>query len=242
MDPEHRFPAGRAISHEVFVGVRAILLDIDGTLVDSNEYHVRAWDEAFRRCGHMVPVHAICQQIGKGADQLIPALRSGATAGEQEAIAGAHDEIFQGRYLQKVQGFTDASEFVARLHDAGMKVVLASSARRSEVDHYIHLLDIEDCLEASTCADDVSQSKPAGDLFVAALSKVSPVSASEAVVIGDTPYDVIAAAKCSIPALGVLSGGFSESLLRSAGAVAVYSGVSEVLEVIGPDRENEMPE
>ncbi len=240
MASEQRFPSGGAIRHELFAGVRAVLLDIDGTLVDSNEYHVKAWEEAFRRCGHMVATHAIRQQIGKGADQLIPTLLPNATAEERKAIAEAHDEVFQGRYLDKVQAFVDASEFVARLHDAGVKVVLASSAKRSEVDHYIRLLDIGDCLEASTCADDVSQSKPAGDIFAAALKKVSPVRAGDALVIGDTPYDVIAATKCSVPALGVLSGGFSGSLLRSAGAIAIYSGVSELLETIGPCREEKV--
>ena len=226
---------GRSVSRELFDGVQAVLLDIDGTLVDSNGFHVRAWDEAFHRCSRLVAVYAIHQQIGKGADQLIPALVPESEVEERAAISHAHDDIFRTRYLSQVQPFTDAGEFVARLADVGIKVVLASSAKRAEVDHYIHLLDIEHLLEGSTSADDVVKSKPAGDVFVTALNKLDSVTAGRTLVIGDTPYDAIAATKCGIATLGVLSGGFSESLLRSAGCIAVCDSVRELLEVIGPD-------
>ena len=214
---------------DMFDGVRCVLLDIDGTLVDSNEFHVKAWDHAFQRFGHAVTQTAIREQIGKGADQLIPALLSDVPAAEIETIAQTHDEIFRERYLDQVCAFDKASELVACLHRRGLKVVLASSAKRVEVDHYIKLLNIDKLLKASTSADDVERSKPAGDLFAAALEKVDSATPAQALAIGDTPYDVIAAAKCGIATLAVLSGGFAEAVLRSAGACAIYSGVDEVL-------------
>jgi HAD superfamily hydrolase (TIGR01509 family) len=217
---------------DIFEGVQCVLLDIDGTLVDSNEYHVKAWDEAFRRHGHAVALDAIREQIGKGGDQLIPALIPQVGAADTKALASAHDEIFRSRYLEQVRAFDRATDFVACLHDRGIKVVLASSAKRKELDHYIQLLDIEQLLEASTSADDVERSKPAGDIFAAALSKVDSAKPAQALAIGDTPYDVTAAARCNIQTLAVLSGGFSEAVLRSSGAIAIYASVGEVLAAI----------
>lgn len=229
-------PRDPVVLRDVFRDMQAALLDIDGTLVDSNGFHVRAWEEALRRCNRLIAAHAIQQQIGKGADQLLPALVPDADEDERRAIAEAHDEIFRTRYLSQVRSFTDASELVARLSDAGIDVVLASSAKRTEVDHYIQLLGVTHLLRGSTCADDVPKSKPAGDVFLAALAMLDSVTADRAIVIGDTPYDAIAAAQCGIVTLGVLSGGFSESLLRAAGCIAVCVNVSEVLESIGPDK------
>jgi HAD superfamily hydrolase (TIGR01509 family) len=213
-------------------GAQCALLDIDGTLVDSNEFHVTSWQEALHRSGHDLEKDVIRQQIGKGADQLIPALLPHATDAERQTIAGAHDEVFVSQYLGQVRAFPDANAFVARLHARGIKVVLASSAKRAELDHYVGLLQIDDLIEASTCSDDVEKSKPAGDLFAAALQKISTVPADRALAVGDTPYDVIAAAKCGIATIAVLSGGFSESSLRAAGARGVYADVSELLRLI----------
>ena len=110
-----------------------------------------------------------------------------------------------------------------------LKVLLASSAKKAEVEHYVKLLGVESILDGTTSADDVEQSKPAGDIFAAALKKVAPITAAETVVIGDTPYDVIAARKCGIRAIGLLSGGFSAEELTDAGAIAVFDSVSELL-------------
>ena len=215
-----------------FRNVQCALLDIDGTLVDSNEFHVKAWDQAFRRHGYTVATPTIREQIGKGADQLIPSLLAQASKEQNEKIAAAHDEIFKSRYLGTVHAFKHATDFVARLHDRGIKVVLASSANRTEVDHYIELLRLENLIEASTCSDDVAHSKPAGDIFAAALDKVKGIGPGQAVTIGDTPYDVVAAAKCGVDTLAVLSGGFPERVLREAGARAVYANVGELLETL----------
>ncbi|MET0496959.1 MAG: HAD family hydrolase [Steroidobacteraceae bacterium] len=218
---------------DIFRDVQCVLLDIDGTLVDSNEFHAKAWDESFQRLGYAVPLPVIRQQIGKGADQLIPSLLPQANEAQSKMIASGHDEIFRSRYLDDVRPFSRATDFVAYLHGRGIKAVLASSANRGEVDHYIDLLRIEDLIEASTCSDDVEHSKPAGDIFAAALQKAAGVRPDRALTIGDTPYDVTAASKCGIATLAVLSGGFAEPLLRSAGARWVYASVGEVLAVKG---------
>jgi HAD superfamily hydrolase (TIGR01509 family) len=209
--------------------IRAVFLDIDGTLVDSNEAHVSAWIGAF--AAHSYPfnrmqVHPL---IGRGSDQLIPALLPGLSQSERQEIAEAHDRIFREKYLAQVQGFHHAPQFVAALHDSGLKVVLASSAKRDEVDHHVSTLGIGRYLHAVTSADDVTHSKPAGDIFVSALAKVAPLVASEAMVVGDTPWDVLAANEAGIAAIGVLSGGFTARELKAAGAVRVYDHVDDLL-------------
>lgn len=223
---------GDSMATAIFDDMECVLLDIDGTLVDSNEYHVDAWAEAFKRHAQPVEKHAIRKQIGKGGDQLIPSLRADLADAEREQIAATHDEIFGSRYLPQVRAFAGATQLVESLHARGINVVLASSANRREVDHYTALLGIEQFIVASTCADDVANSKPAGDIFATALKKVTSATPERALVIGDTPYDVIAAAKCKIATLALLSGGFSEDELRQAGARAVYKGVGDVLALL----------
>jgi len=217
--------------------IAAALLDLDGTLVDSNEFHVQAWHEAFAAEGHDLAPDTIRRQVGKGADQLIPSLLPGESdeAGIGKRIAERHGAIFKGRYMPQVKPLPGATELVRFLHASGVKVVLASSASREEVDHYATLLAIEDAVTARTSSDDVERTKPAGDVFAAALGKIAPVQPTEALVIGDTPYDVIAAARCGIAAIALLSGGFDEAWLREAGATAVYPDASALLSALRSD-------
>jgi phosphoglycolate phosphatase-like HAD superfamily hydrolase len=210
--------------------VKAILFDIDGTLVDSNELHVAAWDEAIQGCGRWIARDSIRGQIGKGADMLLPSLFPDMAPAHREDAANRHGVIFRTRYLAEVKAFPHATDLISLLHARGKKIVLASSAERRELDHYMRLLKIENLVAAATSADDVEASKPAGDIFANALGKVFPIGADEALAIGDTPYDVIAAAKCGIKTIGVRSGGFSETSLKEAGAVAIYSDVQALFE------------
>jgi membrane protein len=209
--------------------IAAVFLDIDGTLVDSNELHVAAWAEAFQDSGCMRATVAIRKQIGQGADMLIPALAPQLGDTARKSIAAAHDEIFQNRYLREVRAFPQATALIEALHSAGMQVVLASSAKATEVEHYVRLLGVQALLAATTCADDVAHSKPAGDLFASALNKVAPTAAAQSVAVGDTPYDAIAAGKVGIQTIGVRSGGFTEAELSAAGAVIVYASVADLL-------------
>ncbi len=206
--------------------VQAVLFDLDGTLVDSNDFHVDAWDRVFREGGHAIDRDAIHGQIGKGGDLLVPALLPDAPKAVCEHLAERHGEVFKARYLDLVRPCPGATELLAAVKRSGRKVVLASSASGEELDHYVRLLDAGDLVDASTSHDDVATTKPAGDIFVAALAKVG-VRAGHAIVVGDTPYDIAAAAKCGVTTVAVRSGGFEEAAL--ADAVARYDDVAALL-------------
>jgi HAD superfamily hydrolase (TIGR01509 family) len=209
--------------------IGAVFFDIDGTLVDSNEFHVSAWERAFQESLFPVDRAAIRRQIGKGADMLLPALAPELPESDRKRIADRHGEIFKTGYLSQVQAFPQARDLIAELHAKGLKVLLASSAKQTEVDHYVDLLDVRGFIFGTTSGDDVTRTKPAGDIFLSALSKVTPLVASEVVAIGDTPYDAAAARKAGIKTVAVRSGGFPDSSLTDAGAIAIYDSVSDLL-------------
>jgi HAD superfamily hydrolase (TIGR01509 family) len=205
----------------------AIFFDIDGTLVDSNDLHVLAWEAAFADAGVSFSRQKIHDQIGKGTDMLVPTLLP--DADDPEQLGKAHGEVFKSRYLDQVRPFPDARALLARAHDAGQRVVLASSASKEELDHYLTLMDAHDLVAATTSADDVENTKPAPDIFAVALKKVAPLAAGDVIVVGDTPYDVEAAAKCGIAAIGLRSGKFPDEALLNAGAIALYDDVAALL-------------
>ena len=209
--------------------IKAILFDIDGTLVDSNDLHVLAWEQAFEAAGASFDRQLIHDQIGKGTDMLVPTLIPGLDEAAQEKLGDMHSTAFKARYLDQVRPFPGARDLLVRVHAAGQQVVLASSASKGELDHYLDLLDARDLVSASTTSDDVEQTKPAPDIFATALKKIAPLTPAEVVVVGDTPYDIDAAGKCGVAAVGVRSGGFSDDSLRAAGAVALYDDVAALL-------------
>ena len=211
------------------MALKAVLFDIDGTLVDSNELHVRAWAEAFGAEGARFDDQAIHDQIGKGADMLIPALLPDADEAQSKRLETAHAEAFKSRYLDRVEAFPRARELLVRVQQSGRKVVLASSASKDELDHYVDLLGVRDVVSETTSADDVEKTKPAPDIFATALGKVAPLSAGEVIVVGDTPYDVEAAAKCGIRTVALRSGKFADEALQAAGAAALYDDVASLL-------------
>ncbi len=207
----------------------AIFFDIDGTLVDSNEGHIKAWQDAFAQIDARFERDEIHEQIGKGADMLIPTLLPETSDAERESLADAQGAAFKSRFLNTVQPFADAHALLARAVDEGQKVVLASSASQSQLDHYLDLLDARGLVAATTSADDVGNTKPAPDIFAVALEKIAPLEASDVVVVGDTPYDIEAAAKCGIAAVGLRSGKFSDMALTGAGAIALYDDAAALL-------------
>lgn len=206
--------------------VRAVLFDLDGTLVDSNAFHVDAWQQVFDDAGHKIDRDRIAGQIGKGGDLLVPALLPGLSKAEQDRLATRHGEVFKAHYLERVRPFPDAAALLRRVGHGGRAVVLASSASGEELDHYIALLGVEDVVAAKTSKDDVSTTKPAGDIFAAALAKVG-VAPRHAIVVGDTPYDIAAASKCGLATIAVRSGGFDERALRHA--LVRYDDVAALL-------------
>jgi HAD superfamily hydrolase (TIGR01509 family) len=205
------------------VGAAAIL-DVDGTLVDTNYHHAIAWYRAFRRHGVVAPVWRIHRHIGMGGDQLV-----GAVAGEDvehaagDGIRAAEGELFS-ELIDEVVVFEGARELIADLKQGGA-VVLASSAKQDEVEHYLDLLDARELADGWTTSADVEETKPEPDLVRAALAKAGT---EDAVMVGDTPWDAKAAARAGIETVGVLTGGFAERELRDAGAVAVFESVAEL--------------
>ncbi len=208
--------------------IRAVLFDIDGTLVDSNDLHAAAWRETFRRFGADVPLDAIRGQIGKGGDNLMPALLPPDLVDARgEEIEQARSELFGRDYLPRVVPFPGVRDLFERLRADGKRIVLASSAKQEEVRFHLGLIGAADLVESTTSADEAEHSKPDPDIFAAALAKVVPLTPGEVVVVGDTPYDIEAASKLGIGSIAFRSGGFPDEALR--GAAAIYDGVADLL-------------
>jgi HAD superfamily hydrolase (TIGR01509 family) len=209
---------------------KAVLFDVDGTLIDSNDLHAAAWQETFRHFGVDLPFEKIRSQIGKGGDNLIPSLLPPELVeARQEEIEAYRSELFQRDYLPRAVPFPGVRALFERLAEDGVKIVLASSAKAKEVDYHVGIIGGEDLIHATTSADDVENSKPDPDIFQAAWKKVSPLSAEEVVVVGDTPWDVKAACKAGLKTIAVRSGGFSDAELLEAGAAALYDGPEDLL-------------
>ncbi len=210
--------------------IKAVIFDIDGTLIDSVDLHAHAWQEAFAKFGVKVGFEDVRSQIGKGGDQLLPVFLS---KEQQEQFGKALDryrgELWKANYMSQVKPFPRVRELVQRMKDDGFQVALASSAKGDEVDFYKRVAHIEDLIEEQTSADDAERSKPHPDIFEAALARLKDVDAREAVTVGDSPYDAIAAGKLKMTSIGVLSGGFPEDDLRKAGYSEIYKDCADLL-------------
>ena len=208
----------------------AILFDIDGTLLDSNDLHARAWVEAFRRHGHEVPVEAVRRQIGKGADKLMPVfLPEDEVKRIGENVKKERVALFREEYLPLARVFPKVREMFERLSSDGKQLALASSATGPELKEYTERLGIADLLDARTSADDAERSKPDPDIFLAALHRLGDPHPAETVVVGDTPYDAEAGGKAGLRVVGVTCGGWSADDLRAAGCVAVHRDPADLL-------------
>jgi HAD superfamily hydrolase (TIGR01549 family) len=206
--------------------VPAALLDVDGTLVDTNYHHALAWYRAFRAHGIALAMWRIHRHVGMGGDQLVPALVPGIDRELHEAIEETRGERY-AELLDEVQPFDQAHELIQELKQREVTVVLASSSPQEELDHYLDLLDARDLADSWTTKDDVEATKPAPDLVEAALEKAGT---EQAVMVGDTPWDVKAASAAGVPTVCVITGGFSYAELQEAGAAAVYESVEELRE------------
>jgi HAD superfamily hydrolase (TIGR01509 family) len=209
------------------VSVEAALLDVDGTLIDSNYQHALAWYCAFRRHGIVLPLWRIHRAVGMGGDQLVPALVGPDVDREQgEAIRDARSELY-GELIDEVAPLDGAHELIVDLTERGLRAVLASSSPEDELEHYLELLDAKELADAWTTQDDVEATKPAPDLVAAALDKSGT---KDAVMVGDTRWDIEAARHAGIETICVITGGWSEQELRDAGAVAVFESVQDLRE------------
>jgi HAD superfamily hydrolase (TIGR01509 family) len=202
----------------------AALVDVDGTLVDTNYHHVVAWYRAFRQHGQIVPAWKIHRHVGMGGDHLVETLCGRQVEDELGDDIRAAEGALYLTFIEEVEPVEGARDLLVDLKDRGHPVVLSSSAKAKEVDHYLDLLDARDIVDGWTTSADVEATKPKPDLIQAALEKSG---ADEAVMIGDSTWDVEAAKNAGVKTIALLTGGFSEQELREFGAVAVFESIAD---------------
>ena len=208
----------------------AAILDVDGTLVDTNYHHAVAWYRAFRRHGRTLPLYKIHRHMGMGGDHLVPTLAGEDWDAEHGDDARAAEKTLYRSLIEEVAPLADARRLLETLKERGHTVILASSAKEDEVDHYLDLLDARDLADGWTTSGDVEATKPDPDLVRSALDKAG---GGAAVMVGDSTWDCVAAGKAEVQTIGVLTGGFSEKELREAGAVAVFETLADLLDGLG---------
>ena len=208
----------------------AAILDIDGTLVDTNYQHTVAWYRAFLQSGKVMPLWRIHRLIGMGGDQLVAALAGEEFDAEHGDDVRAAEKVLYMALIDEVRPFADARALLEHLKAQGHAVVLASSAKPDEVEHYLDLLDARDLADDWTHSGDVERTKPEPDLVAAAVEKAG---GGKAVMIGDSTWDCEAAKRAKVETVAVLTGGFSEAELREAGASCVFSSLSDLLAHLG---------
>jgi HAD superfamily hydrolase (TIGR01549 family) len=210
--------------------IKAVIFDIDGTLVDSVDLHAQAWKEAFKHFGKDIPFEQVRHQIGKGGDQLMPVFFSKEELDEfGEEMEEYRGELYKRDFLPRVRPFPKVRVLFERIEADGKRIALASSAKEDELATYKKIAHIEDLVEEETSADDAEKSKPHPDIFEAALAQLGDIGAHEVIVVGDTPYDAEAAGKLRLRTIGVLCGGFPEKELRAAGCVNIYRDPADLL-------------
>jgi HAD superfamily hydrolase (TIGR01549 family) len=210
--------------------IDAVLFDIDGTLIDSVDFHAKAWVEAFEKFGHEVAYDRVRKQIGKGGDQLMPVFLSEADIGRiGKPLEEYRGQVLREKYLPLFKPFAQVRELLQRVIADGTKVGLASSAKAEELEQYKKIANIVDRVDADTSSADAEKSKPHPDIFEAALEKLGDLAPERVIVVGDTPYDAEAAAKAGIRTIGLRCGGWSEAELKQAGCVAVFAAPADLL-------------
>ena len=211
--------------------MRAVIFDIDGTLLDSVDLHAQAWVEAFAHFGVETDAAKVRSQIGKGGDELMPVfLPPERIEREGKEIESYRSDLFKQKYLPEVRPFPAVRPLFERIRAAGLKIALASSGKGPEVERYQEILGIADLVDVVTSSDDADRSKPHPDIFEAAAQKLEGFGKAEMIVIGDTPYDAQAASKAGLRTIGVLCGGFPEADLSGAGCVAIYRDPQDLLD------------
>lgn len=201
-----------------------VLFDLDGTLVDTNYLHTLAWSRALRDAGEWAPMNAIHRLVGMGGDQLVPELLGHRCDAAKRKRPARYREI-----MDDARALPGAAGLLRRCHDAGLKVVLASSSPAEELEALRRLLDADEAVDASTTADDVESSKPAPDVFLTAM-RTAAIDPARAVAVGDSVWDVQAARAAGVACVAVETGGFSHHELSESGALHVYRSVEELLQ------------
>jgi len=207
--------------------LHTVLLDIDGTLIDSNDAHARAWGSALAEHGYVVPFEEIRSRIGMGGDKLLPEVSGlDPDSDEAERIGDARGEIFRREELRGLRPTPGARALLEHLASRDLQLVVATSATADEVHALLEQAGVGDLIEAAASADDAERSKPDPDIVLAALRKVGR-PASHCVMIGDTPYDVEAATRARVPIIALRCGGWTDDAL--SGALAIYDHPADLL-------------
>jgi HAD superfamily hydrolase (TIGR01549 family) len=210
--------------------LKAVIFDIDGTLIDSVDLHASSWVESFARFGVTVRFDEVRRHIGEGADCLIPTLvPTQMPQNARKQIEQFRSDLFKREYLGRIRRFPKVRELFQRIKSDGCKVVLASSCSADEIDQYKAIAGIADMTDHDVTADDVRSSKPSPDVFRKALDRLAPISPSQACVIGDTKFDGEAASQAGIPFIGVLCGGSSKEVLKRSGAIPLCRDPADLL-------------
>jgi len=210
--------------------MKAVIFDMDGTLVDSVDLHAKAWQEAFAHFGHDISFADCRSQIGKGGDQLLPFLLSQEEADRNgKEIEKYRGDLFKKKYLSQVKAFPAVREMIQLFLSDDWKIALASSAKGDELQIYKDIAQISDLIETETSSEDADKSKPHPDIFLAAHKLLGNVPKECCVVIGDSPFDAEAGRKAGMQAVGVLCGGFPEQDLRKAGCQAIFQGPADLI-------------
>lgn len=207
----------------------AAILDVDGTLVDTNYQHALAWYRALRVHGVVRPLWRIHRHIGMGGDHLVAAVAGDRVERERGDDIRASETTLYAALIGEVEPMDGATELIGELKRRRHSVVLASSAKQHEVEHYLEMLDARELCDGWTSSDDVDATKPEPDLVMAAMQKAG---ARRAVMVGDSAFDCESAGRAGIPTIGVLTGGFSEMELRAAGAITVFDSLRQLMEAL----------
>ncbi len=216
--------------------LKAVIFDIDGTLVDTVDFHTQSWQKTFQHFGYQIPDEQIRPQIGKGSDQLMPVFFSqeelnsedgGSTLGER--MRDYRRELYKREYHPQIQAFPQVRELFQRIRTDGKRIALASSATKDDLATYKRVMNVEDLVDVATTTEEVKSSKPEPDVFQVTLDKLGDLTPDEVIVVADTPYDAEAAAKVNLKIIGVLCGAFSEESLRQAGCITIYQDPTDLL-------------
>ena len=207
--------------------LEGVLLDVDGTLIESNAAHAQSWSVTFREFGYDIPAERVRPLIGKGGDKLLPELTGVEADSERgKALTDRRAEIFKEDYIPRLRQTPGARALVDRLRKEGLRLVIATSANEDELRPMLQQVGLEDLLAKKTSSDDADNSKPDPDIIVAALEK-GDLTPDTAILLGDTPYDIEAARRASVDTVALLSGGWDAEALQAA--VAIYEDPADLL-------------
>jgi HAD superfamily hydrolase (TIGR01549 family) len=210
--------------------VEALIFDIDGTIIDSVGAHIEAWKRAFAHFGKEVSDDEIRRHIGEGSDDMLPVFFSSEELDRfRPDLEKYRSELFKREYLPSLRAFPKVRNLFERIKNDSKKIALGSTAKGEEVNIYKEIARIDDLVDCAVCSEDVAESKPHSDTYGVALQKLGNLAPAEVIAIGDTAYDVEAAAKKSVYTIGLLCGGGTREELQEAGSVALYQDLADLL-------------